>query len=232
MTVNYLVYGSPFSPFQRKVEAVLALKGQEYDCENVSIPGPPDWYRELHPLGNIPTLRDRSIAEEGADGTICDSSAICGFLDKKHPDPALYPTNAFDHGRAMWLEEFADTALAMQGGMNLFRPIMFNLFQGKDPDLDTARKTWNEKLPKLWDYLEGYLDGRPYFIGDSISIADIAVACQLYQTGMLAGSPDKAKWPALVSLYEAITGHDIFARNRAACEKLLGRMLPEKLDLS
>ena len=35
--------------------------------------------------------------------------------------------------------------------LNLFRPIMFNLCQGKEPDLDTARQTWNEKLQNLTD---------------------------------------------------------------------------------
>lgn len=232
MTQPYILYGSPMSPFQRKVEAVLALKDIDYECEAVNVMGMPDWYKEISPLARIPSLRDPSIAAEGPEGTITDSSAICGYLERKHTDPAIYPDNPFDFGRALWLEEYADTGLAMAGGMYLFRPILFNLFQGKEPDLDTARETWNEKLPPLWDYLENYLGGRSHFIGEGITIADISVACQIAQTDLLAGTPDKDRWPALVAHYDSMKSHDCFATNRAACEKMLANIVPEKYDLS
>ena len=232
MTTPYILYGSPLSPFQRKVEAVLALKGLDYDFERVAIPGPPDWYREINPLGSIPTLRDTSVGTEGSAGTICDSSAICAYLEKKQPDPAVYPKDPYDYGRALWLEEYADTGMAREGGMGLFRPIIFNLFQGKEPDLDTARKTWNEKLPPLWDYLEKQLDGRSHFFGETTTIADIAVAAQIFQTDMLAGTPDAAKWPGLVAHFEAMKAHDCMQRNIAACDKMLAKIVPEKFDLS
>lgn len=232
MTAPLLLYGSPLSPFQRKVEAVMALKGLAYDCEDVSVMDMPGWYREISPLGRIPSLRDRSVAEEGPAGTITDSSAICGYLEKKQPEPAVYPADPFDHGRALWLEEYADTGLAMTGGLGLFRPIIFNLFQRKEPDLETARKTWNEKLPPLWDYLEAYLDGRAHFVGDGITIADIAVACQIAQTDMVAGIPDKSRWPALVAHYEAMKAHDCFQRSNEGCARIMAKMVPEKFDLS
>ena len=232
MTAPFILYGSPLSPFQRKVEAVLALKQLEYDCEPISIPGPPDWYREINPLGSIPTLRDTAIGTEGADGTICDSSAICAYLEKKHPEASVYPEDSYEYGRVLWLEEFADTGMAREGGMGLFRPIMFNIFQRKDPDLDTARKTWNEKLPPLWDYLEKELDGRSYFFGNGITMADIAVAAQIFQTDMLAGTPDAAKWPGLVAHYEAMKADDCFAVNKAGCDKMMAKFAPEKFDLS
>ena len=232
MTASLLLYGSPLSPFQRKVEAVMALKGLAYDCEDVSVMAMPEWYKEISPLGRIPSLRDRTIAEEGSEGTITDSSAICGYLEKKQPEPAVYPADPYDYGRALWLEEYADTGMAMAGGMGLFRPIIFNLFQRKEPDLETARKTWNEKLPLLWDYLEHYLDGRAHFIGDTITIADIAVASQIVQTDMLAGLPDKGRWPALVAHYQAMRAHDCFQRNNEGCDKILAKIVPEKFDLS
>ena len=232
MTASLVLYGSPLSPFQRKVEAVMALKGLDYDCEDVNVMGMPDWYKEISPLGRIPSLRDRDIAEDGPAGTITDSSAICGYLEKRQPDPAVYPADAFDHGRALWLEEYADTGLAMTGGLGLFRPIIFNIFQRKAPDFETARTTWNEKLPPLWDYLEQYLDGRSHFIGDSITIADISVAAQIAQTEMLAGLPDKSRWPVLVAHFEAMKAHDCFQRNNEGCDKILAKLVPEKFDLS
>ncbi|WP_109356475.1 glutathione S-transferase family protein [Sphingorhabdus sp. EL138] len=232
MTAEYILYGSPLSPFQRKTEAILALKGLDYDCVAINIMAMPDWYLEISPLARIPALRDMSIGTEGTAGTIADSSAMCGYLEKKCPQPAAYPDDPFLYGRALWLEEYADSVLAMNGGGGVFRPIIFSAMSGKEPDLETARKTWNEKLPPLWDYLEGQLDGRQYFLGDRLSIADIAIAAQLMQTDLIAGPPDAGKWPGLVAFLEAMNAQDVFQRNLSACQKMLAKMVPEKFDLA
>ncbi len=232
MTAEYILYGSPLSPFQRKTEAVLALKGLDYDCVAINIMAMPDWYLEISPLARIPALRDMSIGTEGTAGTIADSSAMCGYLEKKCPQPAAYPNDPFLYGRALWLEEYADSVLAMNGGGGVFRPIIFAAMTGGEPDLETARKTWNEKLPPLWDYLEGQLDGKKYFLGDQLSIADISIAAQLMQTDLIAGPPDAARWPALAEFLTAMNAHDVFQRNLSACQKMLAKMVPEKFDLA
>ncbi len=232
MTAEIVLYGSPLSPFQRKTEAILALKGLDYDCVAINIMAMPDWYLEISPLARIPALRDMSIGTEGTAGTIADSSAMCGYLEKKCPQPAAYPDDPFLYGRALWLEEYADSVLAMNGGGGVFRPIIFSAMSGKEPDLKTARITWNEKLPPLWDYLEGQLDGRQYFLGDRLSIADIAIAAQLMQTDLIAGPPDAGKWPGLVAFLEAMNAHEVFQRNLSACQKMLAKMVPEKFDLA
>ena len=72
----------------------------------------------------------------------------------KHPENALYPKDAFQYGRALWIEEYADSLLAATGGGGIFRAIFFSLMQGKDPDLDTARETWTEKMPPILEYLD------------------------------------------------------------------------------
>lgn len=232
MTTELIVYGSPLSPFQRKVEAVLAFKGLAFESEAVNVMGMPDWYKEISPLGRIPSLRDTALGTEGTAGTITDSSAICGYLEKKQPEPAIYPDDPFDYGRALWLEEYADTGMAMAGGMGLFRPIIFKLFQGKEPDLETARTTWKEKLPPIWDYLEAQLDGGDYFLGDKLSIADISIAAQLMQTDLVAGSPDAAKWPGLTGFLNVMKAHAVFQGNLAVCSKMLTKIVPEKFDLA
>jgi glutathione S-transferase len=232
MTAEYILYGSPLSPFQRKTEAILALKGLDYDCVAINIMAMPDWYLEISPLARIPALRDMSIGTEGTAGTIADSSAMCGYLEKKCPQPAAYPDDPFLYGRALWLEEYADSVLAMNGGGGVFRPIIFSAMSGKEPDLETARITWNEKLPPLWDYLEGELDGGKYFLGDQLSIADISIAAQLMQTDLIAGPPDAARWPALVEFLTAMNAHEVFQRNLSACQKMLAKMVPEKFDLA
>ena len=112
MSAELVIMGVKGSPFVRKVQVVLAEKGVDYEIEQVMPFPPPDWYVEINPAKRIPTLRDRSVGSEGVAGTIPDSSAICAYVEHKHPEPSLYPKEAFAYGRALWFEEFADTELS------------------------------------------------------------------------------------------------------------------------
>ncbi|MEM6535449.1 MAG: glutathione S-transferase family protein, partial [Pseudomonadota bacterium] len=212
-----------------KAEAVLHHAGVAYDFENVNIMDMPDWFVEISPARRIPVLRDKTIATEGIPGTIPDSTAIAIFLNDKF-GLNLYGDTAFDKGRAAWYEEYADTVLAMHVGLDIFRPIIFSIFQGKAPDMDTVRTAWAEKFPKLFDYLEASLDGGEYFVGGKYSIADISVATHMAQIELVVGLPDAAKWPALVKHTEAMKTKPGFVENLATCGSILPNILPEKLD--
>jgi len=223
-----ILYGVPLSPFYRKVEMLLGEKGVPFEPEMVNILPMPEWFEEISPARRIPVLRDTEVGEEGVAGTIPDSSAICAYLEAKFPEPALYPREAFSRGRALWYEEYADSEMAAAVGMGIFRPIMFPRFQGKEPDLDTARKTWQEKLPRIFDYLEGEVAGREYLVEDVFGIADIAVGCQFVNLSVVAGLPDAARWPALVAYAEKLLARPSIASNLAICRKIV----KEPVDLS
>jgi glutathione S-transferase len=234
--MTLILYGAPLSPFVRKAEVVLREKGIPFESESVNIMPMPDWFKEISPARRIPVLRDTAVGTEGRAGTIPDSSAICAFLEKLQPKPALYPSDPFEHGRAVWLEEWADSELAGGIGMGIFRPIMFARFQGKPPDIETAKASWNDKLPRLFDYLEGELEGagaaKPedarHLLGDTLSIADIAVGVQLAQLEMVAGLPDVRRWPRVVTFAERMIARPSFAPNLAICRKIV----KERVDLS
>lgn len=208
---DLLLYGVPASPFVRKVHALLHEKGVEYELETLMPFPPPDWFVEINPAKRIPVLRDRSIGSEGVAGTIPDSSAICAYLERKHPEPALYPQGAFDYGRAIWIEEYADSVLAGPIGLGMFRPIIFAAMARKEPDVETARKTLNETLVPVFDWLESQIQGREWLIGDSISIADLSVATQFGNMRHAGGKPDAAKWPALAAYVERMLARPSFA---------------------
>jgi len=234
--MTLILYGAPLSPFVRKAEVVLREKGAEFQSESVNIMPMPDWFKEISPARRIPVLRDTSVGTEGRAGTIPDSSAICAFVERKFPTPALYPSEPFAHGRAVWLEEWADSELAGAIGLGIFRPIAFPRFQGKPPDLETARAAWKDKLPRVFDYLEGELEGagaaKPedarHLIGGALSIADVAIGVQLAQLELVAGLPDVRRWPRAVTFAERMIARPSFAPNLAICRKII----KEKVDLS
>ncbi len=219
--MSFILYGAPLSPFVRKADTFLREKGAEFELESVNIMPMPDWFKEISPARRIPVLRDTSIGIEGTLGTLPDSSAICAYLERKIPEPPLYPRDPFLHGRAVWLEEFCDSELAGLIGMGVFRPIQFARFQGKEPDVATARKTYAEKLPRPLDYLEGELGDRETLVGDALSIADLALACQLVQLELVAGPLDATRWPSLAAHVERMKKRDSFAPTLAICRKIV-----------
>ncbi len=157
-------------------------------------------------------LRDRSVGTEGVAGTIPDSSAICAYLERKHPEPALYPENAFDYGRALWLEEFADSELAGRVGLGLFRPIVMAKMMGKEPDLERARKTLREDLPPLFDYLERQVGDGEFLVGGAFGIADISVATQFVNLLLTGAKLDASRWPRLAGFVERLHARPSFAK--------------------
>jgi glutathione S-transferase len=218
--VDLVVYGASLSPFVRKVEAVLGEKGIEYELEHVMMPFP-DWFTALNPARRMPVLRDRDIAADGPKGVIPDSSAICAYLDRAVPEPAVYPKDAYDCGRAAWYEEYADSDFAGCIGMGVFRPIVFPIFAKQEPDVATARKTVSEKLPRFFDYFEGELDGGSYLVGNACSIADISVATQLVSLELAIGPLDASRWPGLAGLFERVTTRPSFTSNLEVCRKII-----------
>jgi len=228
---DLVIYGSPVSPFVRKVAGLCITKGVAYEVEPVNVFDPPAWFRDISPMKRIPVLRDRSVAEEGVAGTIPDSSAICAYIEKKHPAPALYPEAPMALGEALFIEEFADTSLAVAGGLGIFRPIFFAVSKGQEPGLDKARDAWANQLPPVFDVLEARLGGRAFFAGDALSIADITVACVLMQVSLVAETP-LDQWPALAAHFAAMQSLPAIAEPYAAAETIIRKALPTRFDLT
>lgn len=200
---------------------VLAEKGLEYEHDPVSPFAPPEYFLEISPLKRVPVLKDDS---EGPNATVADSSAICGYLEKKYPATALYPSKPFDYGRALWLEEYADSDFIATTGGGLFRAVIVNKLMRKEPDFDLAKDTWTNKVPRFLDYFEKELAGRDHFVGNTLTIADIAVASPFVNAAHAGFAPDAAKYPGLVRFLKAMHARPSFAATIAEERKMLTRL--------
>jgi glutathione S-transferase len=207
------------SPFVRKARVFLAEKGLEYTLEQVNIFPPPDWFREISPLVRIPVLKD-----EDANVTLPDSSIICAYLERKHAEPALYPSDNADYAKALWYEEYADSELASNIGMGMFRPMVVNKLMGKDSDRAKAEQTLNEKLPRYFAYLEKEIGTKDFLVADRFSIADIALATQfanLHHTGYRA---DAAAYPNITRYVKGIHARPSFAACIAEENRIISKL--------
>ena len=92
------VHGANASPFVRKVRVVLAEKKVPYELKPIFPFGPNPEFRKISPLGKIPALVD-------GERSLADSSVICAYIERKHPEPSLYPSDPYEYARALWFEE-------------------------------------------------------------------------------------------------------------------------------
>lgn len=191
-----VVYGGSISPFVRKVRVVLAEKNVPYSLEQVNPFAPPPEFLEISPLKRIPVLRDTDLPEPN---TIADSSAICDYLEHKFPAPALYPADPFLRARALWYEEYADTALGLAIGPGLFFERVIKKFLRQATDEKVCAAALAEKIPPVFDYLEKEIGDREFLVGNALSIADVAVATQLVSFEHAGEMPDAERWPRLAA---------------------------------
>jgi glutathione S-transferase len=201
------ILGGNVSPFVRKVRTFCAEKNIPYELVQVSPFAPPEGWRELSPLGKIPVLDH--------DGKIInDSSVICLYLERVHPEPALYPKDNYEYARALWLEEFMDGGVVPFAGGGVFRPMALQpVLTRKDPDaaaLEAATKVVNENLAPLYAYLEKELGSREYFVGNRLTIADLAVASPFVNLRHAGFPPDKAKFPKLAGFVDRMHARPSF----------------------
>jgi glutathione S-transferase len=185
------VLGVNASPFVRKVRAMLAEKGISYDLEPVIPVNVSPEFKKISPLGKIPAFRD-------GDVTLCDSSVICAYLERKHPAPALYPADPYEYARALWFEEFGDTALSSVVGPKIFfKKIVAPRFFNQPVDEAAIRQAVAEDLPPLFDYLESQLGTSEGIAGGAFSIGDIGLASQFVNLRHAGVSVDATRWPKL-----------------------------------
>jgi glutathione S-transferase len=197
------ILGASLSPFVRKTRVFCAEKGIDVQLQPV-FPGSPDAaWRKKSPLGKIPCLED-------GDFTLPDSSCICAYLERVHPQPALYPADVKEYGRALWYEEYADTKLLEVTAPPFFQRIVRPLFLKQETDEAAVRRALEEVAPTVFGYLEAEIGDREYLVGSRFSIADIAVATQLVNFQHGRERVPRERFPKLASYAERIHARPSF----------------------
>lgn len=195
--------GIGLSPYFRKVRVVLEEKGIAYEVEPlVAVPKTPELLA-MNPLGKIPILKD-------GDRVIPDSSVICAYLEKLHPEPSLYPDDPGTYADALFLEEYADTKMVEVMGALAFERVVKPQFMNEDTDEARVKAIEGEELPPVLDYLESRLADGAATLFARFSVADAAVGAALGSWTYAGGSPDAGKHPRLAAYLAALSARAAF----------------------
>lgn len=196
------VLGGGVSPYVRKVRVFLAEKGLDYQHENVNPFSPPEGWREISPLGRIPAFKD-------GDKVINDSSVICAYLERKHPNPPMYPKNDEDFARALFLEEYADTKLVEVCAPLFFQRIVRAKLLKQTPD-EEAVKVAEAAQPAVFDWLESKAPDGEGIVGGRFTVADVALASPFVNFQHAGGVLDAKRWPKLAAYVARVHGRPSF----------------------
>eukprot|EP01102_Stenamoeba_stenopodia_P001286 TRINITY_DN11112_c0_g1_i1.p1 TRINITY_DN11112_c0_g1~~TRINITY_DN11112_c0_g1_i1.p1 ORF type:complete len:285 (-),score=57.98 TRINITY_DN11112_c0_g1_i1:186-935(-) len=225
-TKRWKLYQFEQSPFCDKIRRVLNYKGVQYDIEEVGLMSN---LKKIHPQGKVPVL-------EIEDGTrIADSTDIALFIEKRYPEPPLYPRNARDKALAHIVEDWADESLFFYEmrlrfvlGKNkekwipeltknsnalvkMSLPLVLpSVFSGILDKQGLGRKNDEEFLANVEKQIvaaNDLLEDRKWFIGDHMTVADIAVFVQLQ---CFAGAPEALtimeRYPNLMNWMHRVNG--------------------------
>ncbi len=161
--------GSLTSPYVRKVRVVLAEKN--IDCEFAVDPpfSPDNQIATVNPLGKVPVL----IMDDGY--TLFDSRVIIEYLDSLggNGSPSLIPESGLQRLQVKRWEALADGVADASAAIFLER---------KRPDSQQSPE-WIERQQRKIDLglqaASTDLGDKPWCVGASMTLADIALGCTL-----------------------------------------------------
>ncbi len=192
-----VLHGVNLSPFVRKVRFALAEKGITVDQEPVVPFGVSDEFKKISPLGKIPVYTDGDLA-------LPDSSVIIDYLEHVHPEPALYPADPAERGRALFYEEYGDTKLTNALSTVFFQRYVRKNFFNEEADEEVVRHAIEEEIPQVLDYLSAQLGESDYLVGNRFGIADIAMTSSFVNARLGGWSIDADRWPTVAAYVDRV----------------------------
>jgi glutathione S-transferase len=192
------IHGVPVSVHTRKVIIAATLKGVPYEIISVVpvIPGnPPSNWRELSPTGRIPAITDENF-------TLADSTAICLYLDRAHPEHPIYPKAANELGRTISMELYATEQLFREVVRPLFHEVWVHpKIHNRPTEQSAINRVLEGPLPEVLGYLDG-IASTGFLVGQTITPADFAVVSNLVNFRYLGFDLDRKRFSRLAKYFD------------------------------
>ncbi len=194
------LFGSPGSPFARKVRIVLAEKQipHEYVVARGSAPGSP--VPQFNPLGKVPTL----VLDDGRG--LYDSPVIVEYLDTLGSGPRLIPEAPAERFEVLRWQALGDGIA--EATVNINHDL-------REPKEKQHAPEWFErqraKIDRGLAVMEKDLGAGQFCFGGRFTLADIAAG---YALGYLDFALEEVEWrkahPALTRLAERLAARPSF----------------------
>jgi len=205
--VAYTLHGYFRSTTSWRVRIVLNLKGLDYDVVPVHLLREggqqySDAYQTLNPVGEVPSLEVRG---EGGEVVAClaQSVAIMEFLEERHPEPPLLPSEPLLRAQTRQLVEVVNSSIHPVQNLKVMRQLTADFGTDRAANFDWARR-WIarhfEGLERLVERTSG-----AHAVGDSLSLADVVIVPQVFNARRFG--VDMSRFPRLEAL-DASAAHN------------------------
>jgi len=164
MSGELTFYTNPICPFAHRVLLTITEKGLSAKSVTIPLGGQPkpSWYLELNPRGTVPTLVH-------GKHTIHESLLIAEYLDDAFPEatPRLLPQDAFQrYAIRFMVDQFGSQAI----------PALYQLLKNQDKDQEAKiKEEITKKLKAVISIYSEHAGEGPFFLGQQISLADVAI---------------------------------------------------------
>jgi glutathione S-transferase len=211
VSAGVTLYGARYSVYVRAALMALESKGVAYDLVPVDIfSGADDLaaYREIHPFGRIPALRD-------GDFVLYETAAINRYIDEGFLGPQLQPAETQSRARMTQIMSMTDSYA--------YRPLVWDVYVERVSNPNEGKATDEAlvaaALPKARTYLKAlhYLMGRQAYLADEVpTLADFhAAPVFAYFLEAEEGRALLAEFPRVQSWWTRIQATDAFKRAHA-----------------
>lgn len=163
------LYDGGRAPNPRRVRVFLAEKGLSVPLEQVDImkgEHKSEAFTSLNPMQRIPSL----VLDDGT--VISESIAICRYFEGLQPEPALFGRDPVESALAEMWQRRIEFGLLMPiaSAFRHTHPAMAELEVPQVPDWGEANRP---RVEEFLVFLDGYLEGREFLLGDYFCVADI-----------------------------------------------------------
>jgi glutathione S-transferase len=213
------IYNAQLSPYSARVRLAIYAKGLEAEIVDAfSTPELEAELERLNPLAKVPTM----VLD---DVVMPESEVICEYLEDLNLGPSLRPENVEDRARVRLLARIGDLYL-MEPMTKLFGQISP---KGRDQMLVDRELA---ELAKGMSWLEHYVDGSAYAVGDRLTLADCALAPILFfysEISPMFGTAGPFKLvPNVGAYYNALKADPHVARVMDELDKALRKVMAGK----
>lgn len=199
-----IYYGFAHNFMTNTVKVAAALSGAEYELVKINEADKEEFKKNKNPTGQMPFV-------ETEDQGLGETNAILRHIARLNPDSGLNGKSVFQTAK---VDEVLDYSISLAAAMY---PIAFTAF-GHKKVTSAVFKTFKEKFVAALKHVEALLNGKDFFVGDSITIADLRIAGILVFPFRLLMDPGTAKQiPNLLAHFNRITSEENFKKFFGTC---------------
>ncbi|KAL3839463.1 hypothetical protein ACJIZ3_024054 [Penstemon smallii] len=160
------LFGCWYSPYSRRVEMALKLKGVEYEYIEEDLSNKSPLLLKYNPIHKkVPVLLHNGKP-------IAESSIIIEYIDETWEGPSILPKDPYERAMARFWVKFIDEKCAVG---------MLKACTSSGEEGEKAKK----EAAQLIQFLEEELKGKKFFGGDNIGLVDISANFIGYWFGII-----------------------------------------------